>query len=270
MIRAILAAIVTAALISSGATATQASNVDPGCYTNAPFRVDDPSDGDDVVICEYARSEGWIARNESDTIWAVTSPVTLNFDVYENEVRSQLFHRSARSWYRYIFLAPGDEVVIPADASGVQLSIQPDLALAWIMFDQLADQVEEQSTELIGEVVGGKSARRAALWKCSLAMYNGARVLDDSAIWRADPEILWKFAQSTVEDGSECAAAWGNARKVKAEIPFPKYRAVVLEVTQDAELTAKAVARLSVAQGTLDDLGWKLVCSLPKLRGFGC
>ena len=74
MIRAILAAIVTAALISSGASAAQASYVGTGCYTNAPYRIDDPSDGDDVVICEYVNSEGWIARNESDTIWAVTSP----------------------------------------------------------------------------------------------------------------------------------------------------------------------------------------------------
>ncbi|TFD49611.1 hypothetical protein E3T55_11070 [Cryobacterium frigoriphilum] len=269
MLRALLTAIVSVALIGLGAPVAQSSSDGPGCYTNAPDRVDNPSDGDDVVICEYT-SGGWIARNDSDTIWAVTSPVLRIFDLYKNEVRSRLFHTSAKSWYPYIFLAPGDEVIIPADAGGVRLSIQPDLALAWIMFDQLADEVEEQSTELIGDVVGGKSARRAALWQCSLAMYNAARELDESAMWQADPKSLWEFAQSSVEDGSECTTAWSKARKVKAEVPFPKYRNVVLEVTRDADLTAQAIARLSVAQDTLDNLGLRFVCSLPKIRGVGC
>jgi hypothetical protein len=160
-------------------------------------------------------------------------------------------------------------VIIPADAGGVQYAIQPDLALAWIMFDQLADEVEAKTGELIGDVVAGKSARRAALWKCSAAMYKAARKVDNSTSWQEDPEILWESAQSTVEDGTECVLAWKKATKTKGEVPFPKYRAVVGEVTQDAGLTAKAVARLTATQSGLQKLG-KLVCSLPKYRGVGC
>lgn len=270
MFRILLAALTSVALVVGGTTAVQASYVDTGCYEAAPYRVDDPGDGDDVVVCGVTPAGDWIVRNDSDTIWALTSPQVRIFDLYVNTVRSELFHASAKTFYRYIFLAPGDEVVIPSDAPDVKYAVQPDLALMWIFHDQLVDKIEDKTYEAIGDVVAGKSSRRAALWACSLALWNAAREYDPTVTWTDDAEAIWDYAADRLEDGSACADAWAKARNTAAEVRFPAYKSIVLKVTQSGgALTDEAIVRLSATKSMLASLGG-LVCSLPKIRGIGC
>lgn len=270
MFRIFLAALTSAALVLGGTTVAQASYVDVGCEYEAPYRVDDPYDGDDVVVCGVTPYGDWIIRNDSDTIWGLTTRQVRMFDLYVYTVRSDLFHESAERFYPYVFLAPGDKVVIPADAGQVEYSIQPDLAMMWIFHEQLADKIEEKTYELIGDVVAGKSSRRAALWTCSLALWNAAREYDPTVTWTDDAEEIWDYAADRVEEGSACADAWAKARKTTAEVRFPTYKSVVLKVTQNGGSFAdEAIMKLSAAKSILTTLG-DLVCSLPKIRGLGC
>ncbi|MBW9122142.1 hypothetical protein JNB63_18765 [Microbacterium trichothecenolyticum] len=270
MFRMFLAVLTSVALVVAGTAPAQASSVDAGCYDDAPYRVDHPYDGDDVVVCGVTPYGDWFVRNDSDTIWALTSPEVRIFELAIGTVRSHLFHESAKSFYRYIFLAPGDEVLIPSDAGGVEYAVQPDLAFMWIFYDQLVDKLEDKTHETVGDVVAGKSSRRAALWTCSLALWNAAREYDPTATWTDDPEAIWDYAVDRLEEGTACADAWAKARKTTAEVRFPTYKSIVLKVTQNGgALTDDAIVKLSATKSILANLG-DLVCFLPKIRGIGC